>query len=197
MPIPCLGHKHSQKVTEVLHESRSIVQSYMTGLMIELAIVAVINASGFLIIGVKYAIFLGLLSAILNLIPYIGLLIASVVCMAITLTTSTQTSDVAWVGIILVAVHLIDNNIITPKVVSSKVKINALITIIGVLIGGSLAGVSGMFLSIPTVAILKIIFDRVDNLKPWGMLLGDEIPPPKKLKHFFKPKMKVIPQNPK
>jgi len=61
-----------------------------------------------------------------------------------------------------------------PKVVGSKVKLNALITIVAVLIGGGLAGVAGMFLSIPGLAILKIIFDRVDELKPWGMLFGDE-----------------------
>ena len=62
-----------------------------------------------------------------------------------------------------------------PKVVSSKVKINALISIVGVFIGGALCGISGMFLSIPAIAILKVIFDRVDELKPWAMLLGDDI----------------------
>ncbi len=187
--------KHEQKVTEVLYQSKSIVQNYMTGLLIELAIVAVINATGFLIIGIKYAIFLGLLSAILNVIPYIGLLIASVLCMAITLTTATNIYDVVWVGVILFVVHFVDNNFITPKVVSSKVKINALLTIIGVFIGGSLAGISGMFLSIPAVAILKVIFDLVEGLQPWGMLLGDEIPIPKKFSTFLKLKKKLTRQN--
>jgi hypothetical protein len=73
-----------------------------------------------------------------------------------------------------------------PKVVSAKVKINALITILGVLIGGALAGVSGMFLSIPGIAILKIIFDRVENLQPWGILLGDDITGSKKNSLFLK-----------
>jgi len=54
------------------------------------------------------------------------------------------------------------------------VRINALVTIVGVLIGGALAGLSGMFLSIPGIAILKAIFDRVEGLKPWGDLLGDD-----------------------
>jgi len=61
-----------------------------------------------------------------------------------------------------------------PRIVGSKVKINALITILGVVIGGTLIGLSGIFLALPTIAILKIIFDRIDELKPWGMLLGDE-----------------------
>jgi predicted PurR-regulated permease PerM len=83
-------------------------------------------------------------------------------------------------------VQFIDNNIIMPKVVSSKVKINALITILGVLVGGALAGISGMFLSIPAIAILKVIFDRVDDMKPWGMLLGDEITGTRKSKIYMK-----------
>ncbi len=176
--IEVFDNKHEDKVADVLKESKNIVLSYMTGLMIETAIVATINSAGFLILGIKYAIFLGIIAAILNLIPYIGMLIASLICMMITLTSSTEISDVLWVGAILVVVQFIDNNILMPKIVSSKVKINALISILGVLIGGSLAGIPGMFLSIPSIAILKTIFDRVDHLKPWGMLLGDEITKP-------------------
>ena len=166
--------EHENKVKEVLQESRSIVQGYMMGLIIEMVIVATINAAGFFILGIQYAIFLAVLAAILNMIPYIGMLIASVFCMLITLSTSNNISDIIGVVVILVLVQFIDNNIIMPKVVSSKVKINALISILGVLIGGALAGISGMFLSIPTIAILKVIFDRVEHLKPWGILLGDE-----------------------
>jgi predicted PurR-regulated permease PerM len=176
--IDVFDDKHEDKVADVLKESKSIVQSYMTGLLIETAIVASINSAGFLILGIKYAIFLGIIAAILNLIPYIGMLIASILCMLITLTTSPDISDVLWTGAILVVVQFVDNNILMPKIVSSKVKINALISILGVLIGGALAGISGMFLSIPSIAILKTIFDRVDHLKPWGMLLGDEITKP-------------------
>ncbi len=168
--------KESQAdVQEVLQEAKGIVQGYMTGLIIEMGIVATINSAGFLIIGIKYPIFLGVLSAILNMIPYIGMLIAAVFCILITLTGSAGISDIIWVIIILTVVQFIDNNIIMPKVVSSKLKINALITILGVLIGGALAGIPGMFLSIPGIAILKVIFDRVEELKPWGVLLGDDV----------------------
>jgi len=178
--------EHEARVMEVLKESRSIVQGYMIGLIIEMGIVAAINSAGFFILGIQYAIFLGVLAAILNMIPYIGMLIASIFCMLITLTNSTEITDIVGVLVILIVVQFIDNNIIMPKVVSSKVKINALITILGVLIGGALAGVSGMFLSIPSIAILKVIFDRVDDLKPWGMILGDEITGSKKSKFFMK-----------
>ncbi len=172
--LDVFSSRHKEQVEGVLSDSKTIVQGYMVGLLLELAIVTVLNTVGFLVIGVEYAIFLGLLAAVLNLIPYIGMLVATVICMAVTLTTSENLSDVLWVGAILIAVQFIDNNFIMPYVVSTKVRINALVTIIGVLIGGALAGISGMFLSIPAIAILKAIFDRVDSLKPWGLLLGDE-----------------------
>ena len=172
--ISIFSDKHRVSVEEVLHESRVIIQSYMVGLLIEMAIVAALNATGFFLIGIEYAIFLAVLAAILNMIPYVGMLIASLVCMLITLANSNNISDIIWVGVVLTIVQFIDNNFLMPYVVSSKVKINALVSIIGVLVGGALAGVSGMFLSIPGIAIMKAVFDRVDGLQPWGMILGDD-----------------------
>ncbi len=167
--------RHRGSVNEVMEESKSIVQSYMVGLLIEMGIVALLNAIGFFIIGIQYAIFLAVLAAILNMIPYIGMLVATILCMLITLATSTQISDLIWVAVALTVVQFIDNNFLMPYVVSSKVRINALVSIIGVLIGGALAGVSGMFLSIPGIAIMKSVFDRVEGLQPWGMLMGDDL----------------------
>lgn len=172
--VDVFDKKHSEHVEGVLTESKTIVQSYMVGLLLEMAIVTALNTAGFLLIGIQYAVFLAVLAAVLNLIPYVGMLIASVICMVVTLTTSDSMSDILWVGVVLIVIQFIDNNFIMPYVVSSKVRINALISIIGVLLGGSLAGISGMFLSIPAIAILKVIFDRVDGLKPWGDLLGDD-----------------------
>lgn len=162
------------KVEEVINESQVIIQSYMVGLLIELAIVAVLNAAGFFFLGIQYAIFLAVLAAVLNMIPYIGMLIAAIICMGVTLTTSDNVSDVVWVGVMLTAVQFIDNNLIMPKVVGSKVRINALASIVGVLVGGALGGVGGMFLSIPGVAIMKAVFERVPELEAWGLLLGDD-----------------------
>ncbi|MBL0745002.1 AI-2E family transporter [Chryseolinea lacunae] len=162
-----------ENVSEILRESRSMGQHYILGLVTDMSIVFALNALGFLILGIKYAIFLALVAALLNLIPYIGMLIANIFCMLITLISSDNLSDVVWVAVILAAVQFIDNNFLMPMVVGNRVRINALVTIVGVVIGGTLCGVSGMFLAIPGIAVLKVIFDRVDDLKPWGMLLGD------------------------
>ncbi|HOX81916.1 MAG TPA: AI-2E family transporter [Chryseolinea sp.] len=162
-----------ENVREILTQSTTISQQFVSGLMIETTIVFVLNTAGFLILGIKYAVFLALLAALLNLIPYVGMLTANILCMVITLVTSNSTSEVLWVGAILALVQVIDNNITMPLIVGNRVRINALATIIGVLIGGALCGIPGMFLAIPALAVCKVICDRVTELKPWGELLGD------------------------
>lgn len=165
---------HENKVGDVLTESKGIVQKYMLGLITEMGIIAVLNSAVLLIIGVKYAIFLGVLSAILNIIPYVGIFTGIVFTSLVTLTTSSHLSDIVWIVISFEIIHFLDANILMPKIVGSKVKINALVTILGVVIGGTLLGLAGIFLALPTIAILKVIFDRVDEMKPWGALLGDD-----------------------
>ena len=144
------------------------------GLLIEMAIVSLVVCLAFWALGIKYAILLGLITGLLNIIPYIGIFAAMVISTAITFATATIAFKAILVIITLVVVHLIDSNILLPLVVGSKVRINALITVLGVIIGEMVWGISGMFLSIPVIAVLKIIFDRVEGLKSWGIILGDE-----------------------
>jgi predicted PurR-regulated permease PerM len=162
------------KVREILQESQTISQQYITGLLIELCIVFALNTAGFLILGIKYAIFLALLSALLNIVPYIGMIIANVICVLVTLMSAEHAGDAVMASVVLCVVQLIDNNILMPLIVGNKVKLNALAIILGVLVSGALAGVAGMFLAIPALAVLKLIFERVEGLKPWAILLGDE-----------------------
>ncbi|RAV99124.1 AI-2E family transporter [Pseudochryseolinea flava] len=169
-----------EKVRTVLEESRTIGQQYVLGLLTDMVIVFALNTVGFLILGIKYAVFLALVGALMNLIPYIGMLIANVFCMLITMVSSENLSDVLWVAIILAVVQIIDNNLLIPMIVGNKVRINALVTIVGVVVGGALCGIAGMFLAIPGIAVMKVVFDHVDSLKPWGMLLGDEVSDKKK-----------------
>ena len=169
---------HEAKVTEILLESKSIIQKYIRGLLIEMLIVATANSTILLIIGIKYAIFFGVFSAILNLVPHIGMLISIGFTALVTLTTDAHLGSVIWLMIGMEAVNFSDANFIMPKIVGSRVKINALITILGVLIGATLIGIPGIFLALPTIAVLKIIFDRVEGLEAWGALMGDETATP-------------------
>lgn len=166
---------HENRVTDILQESQFISQKYITGLIMEFAIVFTMNTTGFLLIGIKYPVFLGFLAALLNVVPYIGMLIANIICAIITLTSSSQPVDAVWGAAVLVGVQLIDNNILMPLIVGNRVKLNAIAIILGVLTAGAIAGVAAMFLAIPALAVLKLIFERVPHLKPWAIILGDEI----------------------
>jgi predicted PurR-regulated permease PerM len=172
--VEVFTRSEEDRVVEVLHESQAIILQYVTGLLIELAIVFSLNSAGFLVFGIKYPIFLALVAALLNIVPYIGMLIASIFCIMVTLISSQNTHDIFIVAGVLGGVQVIDNNILMPLVVGNKIRINALAIITGVLVGGALAGVPGMFLAIPGIALMKVIFERVKNLKPWATLLGDE-----------------------
>ncbi len=162
-------------VAEVLMETKVLIQSYLVGLLLEAALVATLNTAALLIIGIKYALLIGFIGALLNIIPYIGGLVAISIPMLLAIATK-QPIDALWVFIAYIIVQFIDNNFFVPKIVASKVKINALVSIIVVLIGGALWGISGMFLSIPITAIIKVIFDRIEKLTPFGFLLGDNQP---------------------
>jgi predicted PurR-regulated permease PerM len=171
--IKSFQEQHTPLVRTIMVKTRHVIKSYIAGLIIEMVIVAMLNCAGFFILGVKYSLMLGVIAALLNLIPYVGIFTACILSMLITFTTNTP-ATVLGVAIVLVIVHIIDSNILLPKVVGSKVKINALVTIVGVLVGSAIWGIAGMFLAIPFMAILKVIFDGIESLQSWGILLGDE-----------------------
>jgi predicted PurR-regulated permease PerM len=168
------GQQHAEVVYDIVEKVQFIIRKYIVGLFLEMSTVAVVCCSVFLLLGIKYAILLGLITALFNIIPYIGIFTALVLNILITFATTAVATKVLLVVITVVSMHLIDSNILLPLIVGSKVRINAFITLLGVVVGEMFWGIPGMFLSIPVIAITKIIFDRVENLKPWGELLGDE-----------------------
>jgi predicted PurR-regulated permease PerM len=166
---------HHEAVAEVVSGIKLILQSYLTGLFIEGFIVAVLNSVALLILGVEYAIILGITGAILNVIPFIGGIIGFGIPMIVAFITRSPLTALL-VFVLYTVIQFIDNHYLIPYIVASKVRINALVAIVAVLIGGALWGVPGMFLSIPLTALLKVTFDHIDGLKPWGFLLGDDVP---------------------
>ncbi|WP_031528227.1 AI-2E family transporter [Dyadobacter crusticola] len=168
--------EHKEKILEGLGQIKAIIQSYMVGLLLETTAVAILNSIGLLILNVQYAVLLSVMAAILNLVPYIGGIVATALAVLVTFISHPEANIVLGVVGVFIVVQFIDNNFLVPVIVGSKVKINALVSIVGVLVGGALAGLSGMFLSIPAIAMMKVVFDRVDGLQPWGILLGDQTP---------------------
>ena len=170
-------------VKEVLLETKLLIQSYLSGLLLEAVIVSALNALGLFILGIDYALLIGVIGGILNIIPYLGGIVATAIPMLLALATKSPTTALLVLGVYLL-VQFIDNNYLMPFIVASRVRINALFSVIVVLIGGALWGVAGMFLAIPLTAIIKVIFDRIKSLEPWGYLLGDTMP--KSNKNFFR-----------
>ena len=165
--------ENSLVVHEIVEQVQQILRKYIIGLFIEMCIVSVVVCIAFWALGIKYAILLGLITGLFNIIPYIGIFSAMLISVLITFATAAAMGKLLLVVIILVVTHLVDSNILLPVIVGSKVKINPLITVLGVVLGEMIWGISGMFLSIPVIAVLKIIFDRVESLKSWGLLLGE------------------------
>lgn len=171
-----VGEQEHATLQDILMHVKVAIQRYVVGLLIDFFIVATLTSIGLIIVGVEYAVLLGVITGLLNLIPYIGIMIACGISILASLTSSTDISLVLGVVIVNVSVQLLENNLIVPMIVSSKIKVNAFVSIAGVIVGGTIAGVAGMFLSIPIIAILKVVFDRVESLEPWGYLMGDDLP---------------------
>ncbi len=165
--------KNHEQTNTILVKTSSVTQSYLSGVLIVIVILSTLNSVGFLILGIPHAIFFGCLAGFLNIIPYIGVLIGSLFPIAMALLTK----DSLWYGVATLGIcfftQFLENNFLTPSIVGSKVKINPFATIIALLVGGQLWGVAGMILFIPFLGILKIVFDEVDDLKPYGYLIGD------------------------
>lgn len=175
-----------KRISNIISETKSVIQHYLAGLVIEAIIVGILNIVALFALGIEYAILLGIIGALLNVIPYIGGLVAVALPMAVALATKSTGMYAFYVLGIYYIIQLIDNNLIVPLIVSSKVKINALFAIMVVFAGNALWGISGMFLSIPLLAIVKVIFDHIEPLKPWGFLLGDTMPENPKIHPIIK-----------
>jgi predicted PurR-regulated permease PerM len=166
-----LKPEQEEIVEKILDQASKVVPKYMKGLVIVCLILIVINSTGFYIIGVEYALFLGVISAFFNLIPYLGTVIGYGLVFLFVLTTQSPVLALA-VAIQFIIVQFFENNILTPNITGSYVQINPLVTIFSLIAGGMIWGLPGMFMIIPYLAILKIVCENVPDLQPYGFLLG-------------------------
>jgi predicted PurR-regulated permease PerM len=168
--------EYHANLKDILTQIKGSVKSYISGLIFEMIAVSALTSIGLYIIGVKYALLLGIITGILNLVPYLGILAAGVLTILASLTGTPELSMIVGVVVVNLIVQIIDNNILVPMIINTKVQINALVSIVGIIVGGQIGGIAGMFLAIPLLAILKIIFDRIESAEPWGYLMGDNMP---------------------
>ncbi|MEJ8801862.1 AI-2E family transporter [Pontibacter sp. H249] len=160
--------------SRIIFQISHVTRHYMAGVVIVIMILCVINTFGLWIIGIEYALLLGILSAIMNFIPYFGTLIGGAIPLFYTLVIQGEPNRALGVIILFILIQFTENNILTPTITGSKVNINPLFTILSIIIGGMIWGLPGMFVSIPLMGMLKIYCDNKPDLQAFSFLLGTE-----------------------
>lgn len=184
-----LGGSNDGAVLDVMVRISDLSRKYLRGVITVALIFGSLCSIGFLSIGLKYAVLLGFLLALLNVIPYVGALVGSLLPVLVALVMNDSLGTAIGALAVVLVVQALDNNFITPKVVGSSVSINPLASLVALIGFGQLWGVAGMLLAIPLMGMLKVVCDSVPGLRPWGYLLGEEIETPKEKRfhlHFGK-----------
>jgi putative heme transporter len=160
-------------IDTVLTKIYEVVHGYLRGLITVTMIVGTLNTFGLILLGIDYAVFFGFLAATLLIIPFVGIWIGAILPIIVALVTKDSPMYAVGVAGVFAFVQFLEGNFITPQVVGSKISINGLVAIIALILGSALWGIAGMALSLPMVAIIKVVFDSVPELKPFGFLLGE------------------------
>jgi predicted PurR-regulated permease PerM len=159
---------------QIVDDISQLALKYSKGVALVILILAVLNSVGFLIIGLKHAVLLGVTSAMLTIIPYVGTLIGGLLPLTVALITKDSMAyPLAVMGVVGLS-QFLEGNFITPKIVGSSVSLNPLASILALVSGGMLWGIAGMVLAIPIMGMLKVVCDAVPELQPYGYLLGEE-----------------------
>jgi predicted PurR-regulated permease PerM len=169
-----IGRKHKRTTLKVLKEVADVATKYLTGQLLVILVLSILNTAGLYIIGVPNGIVFGTMAAVLNLIPYLGMFLGNVITILYVLFTVPDSTSLAFqVFLVFTSIQFLENNLITPNIVGNNIKINPFAIIIGVLLANLVWGVAGMLIIIPFLAIMKIVMRNVDDLKPFAYLISD------------------------
>lgn len=168
--------KNQENIKSEIKALRKLVQNYIVGILKVMAILAIMNAGILFGLGIKHAIFFAVFSAILSIIPYLGPFLGAVLPTIYAFLTTDSLFYPIGILVGYQVIQLIESNILTPKIVGSNVNLNAFITFLGLLVGASIWGVIGMILIIPTLAVLRKIFELSESTQPYALLFGEEKP---------------------
>lgn len=158
----------------IIGKITQVANSYVSGLFLVICILSAANAVGIFLIGIEHALFFGLMAGMLNLIPYIGSIIGCLIPVIFALLTK----DSLWYPVALIIffslLQMLESYVLTPNITGASIKLNPMVTIMGLLLGGFIWGIPGMIIFIPYLGIVKVIFDHVKKLRPYGYLMGKD-----------------------
>jgi predicted PurR-regulated permease PerM len=161
------------KVKRVVNKICGVAQHYLTGRVLSILTLTALYAIGLLIIGIKSALLLAGIAALLTVVPYVGSALGGLFPFMMALVTEDSIQPAVWVVVVIVFIQTVDNYFIEPNMVGGEVNLSAFASIFIILAGGIIWGVAGMILFIPMLGIIKIVCDNVEPLKPFGYLLAD------------------------
>lgn len=167
-----IPRKRHEELLQTLHEVSQVTKRYMSGVLAVVAILCVLNSIGLLLVGIKYAILLGVLSAFMNFIPYFGTLIGGAIPLTFSLLVMDSPSYAFWVVVLFIIIQFLENNILTPNIVGGNVDINPFFTILSIVLGAMIWGIPGMIISVPFMSMFRIFCSNVPRLRPYAYLLG-------------------------
>jgi predicted PurR-regulated permease PerM len=162
------------KTKKIVTESSRVAQKYLSGLGMMIVMLWIMYGIGFSIVGVKHAIFFAILCGLLEIIPFVGNLAGTLLTMLMAFAQGGGTNLLLGILITYAIVQFVQTYVLEPLVVGAEVNLNPLFTILLIVIGETVWGVAGMVLAIPVAGIMKIIFDNVPVLQPYGYLIGKE-----------------------
>lgn len=163
-----------EKTNEVISDASNVAQQYLFGKLILIIFLAVLYSIGLSIAGIKYALFISVIAAVLSLIPYIGNIIGFSFAALMALLSGGGGGSIIGVVITFSIAQFIESYILEPFIVGHKVELNPAMTIIAIIFGEFIWGIPGMVLALPVLGILKVIWDHIPALQPLGYAVGEE-----------------------
>lgn len=145
-------------IGKYFNNTNSVFFKFLSSQLLDAIIVGILTSIAMMFLGVKYAILLGFLIGLSNLIPYFGAIVGIGITIIITIFTGGITQAI-WLAIVVIILQQIDANIINPKIVGDSLKISPLLVIFAVTVGGAYFGMFGMFLAVPIFTVLKIFIE--------------------------------------
>lgn len=188
--IKLYRHQNKGEVKEIVSEIATVSQKYLTGRVLSILSNASLYAIGLSLVGIKNAILLACIAAMLTLIPYVGTVIGGVFPVLMALTTEDTLEPALWAAGVLFFIQTVDNYFIEPNIVGGEVDLSALTTIVVLILGGLVWGPAGMILFLPLTGIAKIVCDHIEELKPIGYLVGEQERKPSRIKLWLQKKLR-------
>jgi len=160
------------QVKETLEDLRDVLRDYLAGMTIVTLVVIASSSLFFWVIGMEYPILTGIASGILNMVPYIGAVMAWLPAFLIALAKWKTLGQFALIALTLTGIHVLAINLVAPKLVGRRVRLNAVAITIALLFWGWVWGGMGLVLAIPITATLRVICDHTESWKPIGRWLS-------------------------